>query len=56
MEGFSLPSSPAFSPSLFTFLFIINLLACQQEHHPNGKSKAFHFDLFDEKCLWSFSV
>lgn len=37
---FSIATLPSLSCS------IINLLARQQENHPNGKSKAFHFDLF----------
>lgn len=47
------PSLPAFL--LAVYFAVIILSACQQEHHPNGKSKAL-FDHFDEARLWSSSV
>lgn len=53
-RGFIPPSLPAFLAAVY--FAVIILLACQQEHHPHGESKASLFDPFDEARLWSSSV
>lgn len=46
-------SLPRFTLSpVAVYVAVIILLACQQELHPDGKSKAFRFDHFDETRLW----